>query len=95
LKPLGRVFGLALLVLVGALLLHGGSGLPEFGDPAAPANDHVARHYLEHGLHDTHTPNIVSVMIADYRSFDTLAETLVVFAAGVACFLLLRGERGS
>ena len=45
------------------------------------------------GIRDAHTPNIVTVMIADYRSFDTLGEVMVVFVAGLACFLMLRGNR--
>lgn len=87
---------MAALLLLFAVLLGAGSGLPAFGDPASPAATHVARHYVEHAYHDAHTPNIVTVMIADYRGFDTLGETMVVFAAGLACALLLvpRGTRG-
>jgi len=84
------------LVLLLAVFLVAGVGLPAFGDPASPAATHVAKHYIEHAYHDAHTPNIVTVMIADYRSFDTLGETMVVFAAGLACALLLlsRGASG-
>ncbi len=86
---------LALAMLFAVLLVAGG-GLPAFGDPESPAATHVGRHYVEHAYDDAHTPNIVTVMIADYRSFDTLGEIIVVFAAGLACALLLlpRGERG-
>ncbi|MAE70119.1 MAG: hypothetical protein CME06_06580 [Gemmatimonadetes bacterium] len=80
------------LILLGAVLLAAGNGLPLFGDPHAPAAKHVSDHYIEHAYHDAHTPNFVTVMIADYRSFDTLGETMVVFAAGMACLLLLRGH---
>lgn len=82
-----------LLVLLGGLLVYAGQGLPEFGDPRSPASTHVGAHYAEHAYHDSHTPNIVTVMIVDYRSMDTLGETVVVFAAGMACFFLLRGLR--
>lgn len=82
-----------LLVAIGVLMLYAGAGLPAFGDPHSPASEHVSDHYIEHAYHDAHTPNIVTVMIADYRSFDTLGEAVVVFAAGMACFLLLRGNR--
>ena len=82
-----------LLVVMGLLMLYAGSGISSFGDPHSPAAEHVGADYIEHAYHDTHTPNIVTVMIADYRSFDTLGEVVVVFAAGMACFLLLRGNR--
>ena len=88
-----RILVKLMLVLIGVLLLYAGSGLAKFGDPASPASEHVSNHYIEHAYHDAHTPNIVTVMIADYRSFDTLGEAFVVFAAGMACFLLLRGNR--
>ena len=84
--------------LLGTLLvlLAAGLGMGPFGAPDTAASGHVARHYLEHAYHDAHTPNVVTVMIADYRSFDTLGEIIVVFTAGLACALLLlpRGERG-
>lgn len=86
---------IALLLLLG-VFIAAGTGLPAFGDPASPAATHVAKYYVEHAYHDDHTPNIVTVMIADYRGFDTLGETMVVFAAGLACALLLlpRGATG-
>lgn len=80
-----------LLFVMGLILVYAGTGLPEFGDPRSPAATHVGAHYAEHAYHDAHTPNMVTVMIADYRSFDTLGETIVVFAAGIACMFLLRG----
>jgi multicomponent Na+:H+ antiporter subunit B len=86
-------FGLVMILLFGVVLVYAGLGLPQFGDPEAPAATHVSDHYIEHAYHDAHTPNIVTVMIADYRSYDTLGETIVVFAAGLACLLLLRGGR--
>jgi len=88
-----RTFVSILLGLVGVLMLYAGSGLPEFGDHESPAATHVSDEYIERAYHDAHTPNIVTVMIADYRSFDTLGEAVVVFVAGLACFLLLRGNR--
>ncbi|MFC1572596.1 hydrogen gas-evolving membrane-bound hydrogenase subunit E [Candidatus Eisenbacteria bacterium] len=87
-----RLLMLLFILLTGVILFYAGLGLPVFGDAHAPAHMHVSDHYIKHAYHDDHTPNIVTVMIADYRSFDTLGETIVVFAAGLACFLLLRGE---
>ena len=90
---MGRIAGMLVIVAVGVVLIYAGLGLPAFGDPLSPASTHVSNDYIEHAYHDTHTPNFVTVMIADYRSFDTLGESIVVFTAGLACFLLLRSER--
>jgi multicomponent Na+:H+ antiporter subunit B len=36
---------------------------------------------------------MVTVVLADYRGFDTLGETTVVFAGGVAVFFVLRRRK--
>jgi multicomponent Na+:H+ antiporter subunit B len=41
-------------------------------------------------MEETSVPNIVTAVLADYRSYDTMFETIVIFAAAVACFFLLR-----
>lgn len=77
------------------LLLGAGLALPAFGDLDSPAAGHVSAHFVEYAYHDAHTPNIVTVIIADYRAFDTLGEVVVVFAAGLACLFLLRRDTPS
>lgn len=88
--PLGALLGLPVL---GVLLLMAAADLPAFGDPAAPASVHVSPVYLERSLADTQTPNVVTSILMDYRAVDTLIETVVIFTAGLACVLLLRGIR--
>lgn len=78
--------------LVGAfvvLMLFASADLPDRGDPAAPAHQHVAPVYLERSLADTDTPNVVTAVLADYRSHDTFGETLVIFTAALAALLIL------
>ena len=77
------------MVLFLALMLYATSGLPERADPEAPANVHVSPTYIEDSVEDTHTPNIVTSVLADYRGYDTLGETVVIFTAGIACVLIL------
>jgi multicomponent Na+:H+ antiporter subunit B len=45
-------------------------------------------------MEDTETPNIVTSVLADYRGYDTLGETIVIFTAGLACLLVLWRGRG-
>jgi multicomponent Na+:H+ antiporter subunit B len=75
-----------------AVLLYASVDLPDRGDPEAPAHLRVAPTYLERSLADTRTPNVVTAVLADYRSHDTLGETLVIFTAALACALILRRE---
>jgi len=81
------------LPMLGFLLLYAANDLPKFGDPTSPASVHVSPFYLENSLKDTHTPNVVTSVLMDYRSFDTLIETVVIFTAGIACALLLRRKQ--
>ena len=88
--------GLTLLVLAAfaGLLIHAGSDFAALGDPKAPASTHVAARYIERSYPDTKTPNVVTSVLADYRGFDTLGETTVVFTAAVAAWcILLTGRR--
>jgi multicomponent Na+:H+ antiporter subunit B len=77
-------------VLLAAALIYGTLDMPKWGDPHSPAASHVSPYYLEHSIEHTATPNVVTSVLADYRSYDTLGETTVIFTAGMACILLLK-----
>lgn len=87
-----------ILVAFGALLIYGATGLPNRGDPESPANREQtvsgsvtpSSYYIGNAVRDANTPNMVTVVLADYRSFDTLGEVFVIFAAGLVCYLVLR-----
>lgn len=74
----------------GLALLYVAQGLPVVGDVAAPASRHVSPRYLARTLEETATPNAVTSVLADYRGYDTLVETTVIFTAGLGVWLLLK-----
>jgi multicomponent Na+:H+ antiporter subunit B len=78
-------------IVVGAALVWGTIGLPAFGISNAPIHEHVAPTYIEFSKKHDMPPNIVTAVLADFRSFDTLGETTVVFTAGIGVLLLLQG----
>ncbi len=80
---------------VGMVLLYAVHALPEFGSATSPAHQRVAAQYLKRTYHDAKTPNAVTAVLADYRSFDTLIETSVVLTGAVACVLILRKHKSS
>ncbi len=88
-----RIFGLLTVLLCGGLLIYHTADFPAWGDPASPASTHLSPYYIEHSIDDTMVPNLVTAVLADYRSYDTMFETVVVFAAGIACFFLLRAAK--
>lgn len=80
---------LAVVFVTGAALFYATIDMPAFGDPSAPANNYVGQAYVEETPNDIAVPNIVTAVLASYRGFDTLGETMVIFTAGVAVILLL------
>jgi multicomponent Na+:H+ antiporter subunit B len=88
-----KVLSLIVAIVIGATLIYGTLDMPKWGDPHSPASSHVSPYYLRHSLEHTATPNVVTSVLADYRSYDTLGETTVIFTAGMACILLLRRAR--
>ncbi|MGE0712835.1 MAG: DUF4040 domain-containing protein [Planctomycetota bacterium] len=88
-----KVPALLAVILTGALLIYGTLDMPRLGDPGAPIHKGVAAYYLsEEPLHRTHSPNVVTFVLASYRGYDTLFETAVIFTAGAGMILLLRPE---
>jgi len=87
-----KIFVLLVVLLTGGLLLAGMEEMPGWGDPSSPPSMHVSPRYIEKTMEETATPNMVTSVLADYRGYDTLGETTVIFAAGVACLLLLRKD---
>ncbi len=89
-RALYGVIAVALCVSVILLLLITVSNLPSFGGKDNPTNNEVPRRYIESGLQETGAVNVVAGMILDYRAFDTLGESHVLFIAACAVLLLLR-----
>jgi multicomponent Na+:H+ antiporter subunit B len=81
--------GVLVLVAVGAILFYAGRSLPELGDPGQPAAIHVSPRYIEKAQEEAGATNMVTAVLADYRGYDTLGETVVIFTAGLACLLVL------
>jgi multicomponent Na+:H+ antiporter subunit B len=77
----------------GAVLVWGTLALPPFGTADAIIHRHVAPRYLADSIKETNVPNVVTSVLADYRGYDTLGETTVIFTAGIGVMLLLRGAR--
>ncbi len=95
-KLINRLYAFMALTL-GALLiwflLETVAWMPRFGEAAVPVNNEVSARYIEKGLEETGAVNIVAGMILDYRAFDTLGESTVLFIAACAVLILLRIDR--
>ncbi len=87
------VLPLFVAVVTAAVLIYGTLDFAPFGLADTPVHLNVGPYYLEQSIPQTGVPNVVTSVLASYRGFDTLGETAVIFTAGIAVLLLLRGGR--
>ena len=99
---LKKVFGLmkrlSLITVLplGFLLLYAALDFPEWGATESPASvSPVSSHFIAKTGVDTEVPNMVTAVLADYRGFDTMFETVVVFIAGLALLAILKSSSSS
>lgn len=84
-----KVVTLLIIGLLAGVFCGGTAYLPEIGDPNSAPNAHISNYYIEHSKEDTAAENIVSGTLADYRGYDTMFETSVMFVSGLVVTLIL------
>ena len=84
--------------LVALALLDGTRDMPRLGDATSPANanEEVSQAYVRQSTDTEHgigMVNIVTSVLGDYRGYDTMGETVVIFTAALCVLMLLRNPR--
>lgn len=85
------LLAIPLVLAVGAVLLLIVAEMPVYGE-VNPTFNYVTERYNRDGTAETGATNIVTAVILDYRAFDTLIETTVLFTATMGVLLNLRGR---
>jgi len=97
-----RIMPFVVVILTGVALVYGTLDMPHYGSPGtgpvpaagnAVIHHHVAPDYIKGTAKEFGLPNIVTAVLASYRSFDTLGETAVIFTAAVGVLLMLAPAR--
>jgi multisubunit Na+/H+ antiporter MnhB subunit len=84
---------IAVLMVLFLVLAYSILQMPPIGLMENPAYNEVARYYLENSQTQTGSVNVIAAIITDFRAFDTLGETTVLFTAIAAVFsVLLTGD---
>ena len=92
-KPAYRArLPLLVVLITGIALVYGTYDIPSFGDPEAPAQQHVKPRYIERSVEEIGVPNTVTAVLASYRGYDTLGEVTVIFTACIGVMLLIGGR---
>ena len=88
-----RVITTALIVvlvcMVSYMLLLAVAEMPPYGNLDNPTNNEVWARYVEKGAEESSGLNLVTNIVLDYRGYDTLLETTVLFTAVMAIILVL------
>jgi multicomponent Na+:H+ antiporter subunit B len=72
-----------------SIMIFAGLDLPKFGDINTPIHQHVSSYYHENAFKEIGIESFVAAILASYRGFDTLGETLVIFTGGIAALFIL------
>jgi multicomponent Na+:H+ antiporter subunit B len=84
-----KAIPLLISILMGSALFYGTHDIPDFGAQQTQVHQQVGKYYIDQGMEETGVPNIVTAVLASYRSFDTLGEVTVVLTAGLGILMLL------
>ena len=89
-----RVAAVLFCIGLAAVMIYTVSYMPRTGSADTPANSNeVPERYIEKGQEETGAVNIVAGMILDYRAFDTLGESHVLFIATITVLILMRSDK--
>ena len=88
-QKLYRLLAGALCIVFAGLMMMTVANLPPFGAEDSPTVNDVAGRYIGRGTEETGAVNTVAGMILDYRAFDTLGESFVLFTAVCTVTILL------
>jgi multicomponent Na+:H+ antiporter subunit B len=81
--------GLLVVTLTGAALIYGTLDMPAYGSADAPIHQRTTPYYLTVSAEEIGVPNVVTSILASYRSYDTFGELTVIFTAGIGVLLVL------
>jgi len=94
-KIIFTVLVVMLVSMVSYMLLLTVGEMPPYGEIDNPTNNEVMRRYIDKGVEESGGLNLVTNIILDYRAYDTLLETTVLFTAVMAIMLVLGVSTGA
>ncbi|XVN43440.1 MAG: DUF4040 domain-containing protein [Candidatus Rickettsia vulgarisii] len=84
-----RLISSSIICLIFIIILpYAGFNLPEYGSTDSPLQNHLTKYYIENTQQDIGIPSFITALLASYRGYDTLGETIVILIAGISVLLL-------
>lgn len=84
-----KIAAVTLTIILVSILLFGVAEMPQFGNPDNPTNNEVYESYIKDTPRDTGALNSVTSIVLEYRAYDTLGESLVLFLGVLTVIILL------
>lgn len=84
-----HIFALCACAVVLIIFASLGPIIPEFGVNNTPIELGVSDYYVKNTAREIGIPAYVAAILASYRGFDTLGETIVILIAGVGVAIIL------
>lgn len=89
-KTIKNILVVIIIGLAVSGMLVAVSELPPYGMEDNPLHNQVSDRYINESLKDTGVLNMVTSIVFDYRAYDTMFETIVLFTATSAVIVTLR-----
>jgi multicomponent Na+:H+ antiporter subunit B len=77
-----------LVALISFMLMLAVTEMPVYGNLDNPTNNIVYERYVNKSVEESGGTNIVANILLDYRGYDTLLESTVLFATVIAIMLV-------
>ncbi len=77
-----------LVALISFMLMLAVTEMPVYGKLDNPTNNIVYERYVTKGVEESGGTNLVANILLDYRGYDTLMESTVLFATVIAIMLV-------
>ena len=87
-KYLFYIMSFVLVALISFMLMLTITEMPPYGHIDNPTNNYVYDRYVGKGVEESGGLNLVANILLDYRGYDTLLESTVLFATVISIMLV-------
>lgn len=77
-----------LVALISVMLMLAVTEMPVYGQLDNPSNNYVYEYYVTKGVEDSGGLNLVANILLDFRGYDTLLESTVLFTTVISIMLV-------
>jgi multisubunit Na+/H+ antiporter MnhB subunit len=77
-----------LVALISFMLMLAVTEMPVYGQLDNPSNNYVYEYYVTKGVEDSGGLNLVANILLDFRGYDTLLESTVLFTTVISIMLV-------